>query len=1050
MSILDRIVGRRRVLLAVCIAAAYSAAFTAQAAETAAVTQSSFGTVVRLSPEDAWALPAEHVIRSEDYQSFLWCEVRAEGLAALNQAGVPYDLVAGGTEISVGEYRFDPLRQIPQIAPTLQSPPRFGGAQMWVVQLTGPVKDEWLDSVAVHGLDRVQYHAENTFAVWGLEQRVEQLGAEAFVRWWGPYHPAYKLAPETGSLTGQVQLSVLVYEPQLSDVLGSLSSMGAQVLSMDAPMSRQRYLEIQIDSGNLVPVARLDGVLAVNAGTRQPIPMDEMGDKISAGMVNGSAPQSIPPTYKNGFLTPQGVDGDGVVVHINDTGVYEQHDDLSGRMDAEYGNQAHSHGTHVAGIVLGEGYNGIGDLSSGGSWIYGLGVAPDAHYVDEYFTCSPSTCTYHAEINDANISSNSWGYASGGSPNCGYGYTANSKTWDRLVQDANTQESGAQLLSIVSAAGNCGPSSEQIIEPWEAKNVVSVAASRNWRNSTGYQGYGNINDIASFSSRGYCKDGRICPVITAPGRYVISARYGTSGCGYQKAPNSSTHSVCSGTSMATPHVSGASALITEWWRDNHSGATPGPAMIKALLVNGAMDMGTANIPNASEGWGRVNVADSIDPPTDSLYWDRPTVLHSTGNTWSVEVVPDDTSEAMKVSLVWTDDQGPGTGGGSAAWVNNLNLKLQKGSTIWWGNNFSNGWSVSGGSSDAKNNVENVYLSSPSSGIYTLKVIAANIAGDGVLHNGDPTDSSFALVCQNCTLSTATATPTNTPSGSPVPTRDMTSTPTATQSMLQPSATPTPTIDGLRPTPTPYNSPTSAPTATSTLEPPTETASPTASATPSPTVTSTPVPPTATNTPVPPTATWTATSTWTASATATSTAVPPTATDTPVPPTATRTATSTWTASPTATSTAVPPTVTNTPVPPTATNTPEPPTATLTATDTATPTATKTALPATATFTPEWVTATPIGPTATSTRLYKWTPSPTLTATATRTVTPTVTPTPTATVPPEPTKRPYPFGFFSGLMLSEGDDAGGAAGCFPGEPAYGYLPVGEIGQPAGCR
>ena len=40
-----------------------------------------------------------------------------------------------------------------------------------------------------------------------------------------------------------------------------------------------------------------------------------------------------------------------------------------------------------------------------------------------------------------------------------------------------------------------------------------------------------------------------------------------------------------GTSMAAPHVAGACAVITEWWRNRTGGKTPSPAMLKALLVN---------------------------------------------------------------------------------------------------------------------------------------------------------------------------------------------------------------------------------------------------------------------------------------------------------------------------------------------------------------------------------------------------------------------------------------------------------------------------------
>ena len=50
------------------------------------------------------------------------------------------------------------------------------------------------------------------------------------------------------------------------------------------------------------------------------------------------------------------------------------------------------------------------------------------------------------------------------------------------------------------------------------------------------------------------------------------------------------YTTLSGTSMAAPHVTGLCALLIEWWRSNHEGANPSPALLKALLVNGAEDL----------------------------------------------------------------------------------------------------------------------------------------------------------------------------------------------------------------------------------------------------------------------------------------------------------------------------------------------------------------------------------------------------------------------------------------------------------------------------
>jgi hypothetical protein len=80
-----------------------------------------------------------------------------------------------------------------------------------------------------------------------------------------------------------------------------------------------------------------------------------------------------------------------------------------------------------------------------------------------------------------------------------------------------------------------------------------------------------------------------------------------------------------------------------------------------------------------------------------------------------------------------------------------------------GNVFSGGWSVTGGSADRRNNVENVYIQSPAAGNYTVTISAFNVP------NGP---QKFALVVDGGTLDsgpTPTPTPTNTPTPTPTPT-----------------------------------------------------------------------------------------------------------------------------------------------------------------------------------------------------------------------------------------------------------------------------------------
>ncbi|HET9905451.1 MAG TPA: hypothetical protein VFQ23_02385, partial [Anaerolineales bacterium] len=110
---------------------------------------------------------------------------------------------------------------------------------------------------------------------------------------------------------------------------------------------------------------------------------------------------------------------------------------------------------------------------------------------------------------------------------------------------------------------------------------------------------------------------------------------------------------------------------------------------------------------------------------------------STGNTQNFTVTP--TGGPLKVTLVWSDY--PSTESASVNLVNNLDLTVTSGANTYRGNVFSGGWSTTGGTADNRNNVENVYIQSPS-GTYTVTVNAFNVP------NGP---QKFALVVDNGTI-----------------------------------------------------------------------------------------------------------------------------------------------------------------------------------------------------------------------------------------------------------------------------------------------------------
>jgi hypothetical protein len=337
---------------------------------------------------------------------------------------------------------------------------------------------------------------------------------------------------------------------------------------------------------------------------------------------------------------------------------------------------------------------------------------------------------------------------------------------------------GNQGMGFVFSAGNLG--SGHISSPGIAKNVISVAASENYRpegtdscnldgaGAIGPDGADNALDILRFSSGGPTTDGRAKPDIAAPGTHVYGAASQTPGFFGEglcpgvpvfQPPNQSFYTWSSGTSLAAPHVSGAASLLRRFFVSRNllgdSGA-PSPAMTKAYLLNSASYMTGANaggsLPGPRQGWGLVSLARAFDGVSRVLI-DQTKLFTESGQTFDVQGSLADRSQPLRVTLTWTDPPGMLLG---PSLVNDLDLEVSVGGvTLYRGNQFAGAYSVPGGDSDRVNNVESIYLPADAipegyQGNFTVTVRASNIAGDGVPGNGIDLDQDFALVIYNIT------------------------------------------------------------------------------------------------------------------------------------------------------------------------------------------------------------------------------------------------------------------------------------------------------------
>jgi hypothetical protein len=389
--------------------------------------------------------------------------------------------------------------------------------------------------------------------------------------------------------------------------------------------------------------------------------------------------------------------------------------------------------------MAGDGASGVLDRFG---FLRGLGMAPGANLIEQLYSPTYTeeggmlTLISESYRNGAVISGNSWGPSG-----TALGYDADTRWVDIGVRDADPDAPGNQpltyVLSIMNGYG--GVSSQGT--PDEAKNILSVGSTI-MQYSDGSQNL-NINNLSANTAHGPALDGRTIPHLVAPGCYVDSANYPGSG-----------HILRCGTSMASPHVSGAAALFFEMYR-NQFGVDPSPALVKAAFLPVAHDLagnrdadgGIMGHPfDSKQGWGRLNISPVLKPPGEVIYMDQDIIFDEAGQSWSIDLTTQSESTALKAMLVWTDAPGHGLGGDTPAWVNDLDLSIDINDQTYYGNNFGDdGLSIAGGTPDDRNNTEGIFLSGLSEGTYTLTVTAAQINGDGVPGFGDSTDQDFALV-----------------------------------------------------------------------------------------------------------------------------------------------------------------------------------------------------------------------------------------------------------------------------------------------------------------
>lgn len=248
-----------------------------------------------------------------------------------------------------------------------------------------------------------------------------------------------------------------------------------------------------------------------------------------------------------------------------------------------------------------------------------------------------------------------------------------------------------------------------------AKNILSIGAVNDVEN------YRNPSDVrmSSFSGWGPTDDGRIKPDLVGNGVRLLSA----------SSSNDNAYATLSGTSMASPNVTGSLALLQQYYQKTHGDTAMTSASLKALAIHTAKETGTSIGPDYQFGWGILDATKAgqkIEEDINTNVIDE--ISLANGETYTREIVIPSGLASFKVTIVWNDPAGtvtpPALDSPIKKLVNDLDLKLSNNGTTHYPWRLDKDNPSRAARKNAKNsvdNVEQVYIENPNAGSYTITV-----------------------------------------------------------------------------------------------------------------------------------------------------------------------------------------------------------------------------------------------------------------------------------------------------------------------------------------
>lgn len=623
--------------------------------------------------------------------------------------------VQSSYELGLRYAHFDPLISTPDVPSILSS---GDDIHLFIVQFVTQPLEEFKNTIISLGGNIRKYVAQYAYIVEMSESVKLQVESLPYVRWVGPYYPAYRLEEfllenldNANQMYPSQHYNIQVYSLEQKQIVANkITSIGGIVEKADAG----KYLvEATLTPEQLFNVVRWNEINFIDRWSPLEPDMDVVRE------IGGA----------NYIETVAGYNGSGVRGEVFDQGFNLAHVDFQHHPLISHGTvDSDSHGASTSGICFAD---GTGNPKGRGMLPYGQGIVGDYQYIGLEGT-SRYTHTgeqvqdpYYCVFETASVGS--------------------SQTTQYTTISADTDDALFDFDIIhCQSQSNLGTQNSRP-QAW-AKNIVSGGGIYH------YDTLSKTDDMWNGgASIGPATDGRIKPDFCSFYDNIYTTTTGST---------TAYTSSFGGTSGATPIIAGHFGLFFQMWSDGIFGneVTPGGTVFenrphmttaKAMMINAAdpypFNGTTGDKIRTHQGWGMPNVSTLYDLQEKFYIIDESDILEPF-EVSSYIVSVDSGAPYLKVTMTYADPAGnPAVQ--TQHRINDLTLKVTSPSNeIYWGNNglLSSIWSTPDGNPDTKDTVECVFIENPEQGAWIVEVSADEIIQDSHVETPE-LDADYALV-----------------------------------------------------------------------------------------------------------------------------------------------------------------------------------------------------------------------------------------------------------------------------------------------------------------